>query len=596
MALAAALAVMPGPVSAENLSWQPWSVDLFKTATAQHRLVILDLEAVWCHWCHVMASETYANPQVSGLIAEKFIAVRVDQDANPDISNRYGDWGWPATIVFAPDGTELAKLRGFVPPVRLASLLQAFVDDPTPGPSAEAADAIEPAATAFLSPSQRATLHAAFLKAYDRKHGGWQGLNKFVDTDSLNYALHLAETGNADAEAMVKQTLDGARSLIDPVWGGVFQYSDTPDWKTPHFEKIMWSQARLLEHFAEAYVRWHRPEDLSSAKLIAGYLERFLTSDSGAFFTSQDADVSPELLGKDFYALAADKRDALGRTPHVDQHVYARENGWAISGLVAYANASGDGEALQRALKAARVMMATRRIEGGGFRHGEADRSGPYLGDTLAMGEASLALYAATGEREWLSAAREAGRFIVATFKSPSGGYGTSAKLETSASAGPLNTPVRVMDEQIAAARFLNLVGRYSGEDAMHAAAEHALRYAAAPAVIESGRPLPGVLLADWQASHEPAHVTVVGGKGDALAKELNATARALPSTYARIDWWDKREGALDNPDVTYPELETPAAFLCTNRICSLPAFTSDELKTAFERLVRPAASGLSTQ
>ena len=95
------------------IKWEDWTDDLFAKAKREQRFVILDLEAVWCHWCHVMEETTYAEPKVAALINAKYIPVRVDQDANPDLSTRYGDWGWPATIIFAPDGTEIVKRRGY---------------------------------------------------------------------------------------------------------------------------------------------------------------------------------------------------------------------------------------------------------------------------------------------------------------------------------------------------------------------------------------------------------------------------------------------------------------------------------------------------
>jgi len=571
------------PASSAKLDWQPWSPGIFEHARAEKRLVILDLEAVWCHWCHVMESETYANPGVSKLLADKFLTVRADQDANPDLSSRYGDWGWPATIIFAPDGTELAKLRGYQPPERMASLLKAFIDDPTPGPSAEAADAIEPASSPLIPTETRAKLSAAYFEGYDAQHGGWTGLNKFVDTDSMSYALHLANEGDTRAAGMVKQTLDGAQPLIDPVWGGVYQYSETADWKTPHYEKIMWYQAHALAQYSQAYALWHRPQDLKAAAAVKDYLTRFMTSPDGGFYTSQDADVSHELTGKTFYALDASKRASLGIAPHIDTHIYARENGWAIAGLVAYANATGDAEALARAVKAAEFIGSTRALPGGGFRHGDTGRGGPYLADTLAMGEAALALYQATGTREWLDVARNAAAFIVANFKHKDAGFLTA--VEPEAKAGVLATPVRALDEQPEVARFLNLTGQYAGDESLHAAAELAVRYVLAPAVLESGRPLPGLLLADAELFHEPTHITIVGHKDDALAQALHAAARLHAVTYTRLDWWDKREGALANPDVTYPELETAAAFVCTNRICSLPAFTVAELNETVAKL-----------
>ena len=103
--------------------------------------------------------------------------------------------------------------------------------------------------------------------------------------------------------------------------------------------------------------------------------------------------------GKSFYALSAEERAKLGREPRIDTNIYARENGWAISGLLAFYNATGDQTALRAAERAARYILANRAIEGGGFRHGERNSAGPYLGDTLAMGQAALDLYAATGDR-----------------------------------------------------------------------------------------------------------------------------------------------------------------------------------------------------
>ena len=102
----------------------------------ENKLVLLDLEAVWCHWCHVMDETTYRDPAVRRLLADKYIAVQVDQDARPDLANRYEDYGWPATIVFDPDG-ERARQAARVHPAagRCRRMLQAFIDDPTPGPA-----------------------------------------------------------------------------------------------------------------------------------------------------------------------------------------------------------------------------------------------------------------------------------------------------------------------------------------------------------------------------------------------------------------------------------------------------------------------------
>src|SRR5437879_3320392 len=122
-----ALCVASAPSAADTIHWHSWDPALFAQAKAQHRFVILDLEAVWCHWCHVMDQTTYADAGVIERIRAHYVPVRVDQDANPDLANRYGDWGWPATIVFAPDGSEIVKRRGYIAPEQMRSLLDAIV-------------------------------------------------------------------------------------------------------------------------------------------------------------------------------------------------------------------------------------------------------------------------------------------------------------------------------------------------------------------------------------------------------------------------------------------------------------------------------------
>ncbi len=111
---------------ARSIHWQrQWNQSLFAQASREHRFVLLDLHAVWCHWCHVMDEKTYADTSVIGLIGSHYLPVSIDADSDPALSSRYGDWGWPATIVLAADGTEIVKRRGFIPPEQMASLLQA---------------------------------------------------------------------------------------------------------------------------------------------------------------------------------------------------------------------------------------------------------------------------------------------------------------------------------------------------------------------------------------------------------------------------------------------------------------------------------------
>ena len=580
----AMLLALPAPAGAAGkLNWTGWDADLFTRSKQANRLVILDLEAVWCHWCHVMDQKTYADPKVEALINSKFIAVRVDQDASPDLSSRYGNWGWPATIIFAPDGTEIAKIRGYIEPDRMVALLRAFIADPTPGPSVFEAPDVVPASTPFLPETRRASMMQTFDGSFDVKHGGWGEGLRYIDADSMDYAVALAETGSQQAQAAARQTLDAAIALIDPVWGGVYQYSDKIDWSSPHFEKIMSFQAQYLRQYSQAYAHWREPRYLQAAASIAAYLTTSLLGPDGAFYVSQDADLSHAIDGHKYYALNDAGRRKLG-LPRIDRNLYARENGWAISALAAYYNVTNDEKALAAALRAASWIALNRSIEGGGFRHGASDRGGPFLGDTLAMGQAFIDLYGATADRSWLSAASAAGDFVGRTFRSDAGGFLATKAAE--ANSGAFTKAARQLDDQVAVARFMNLLHKYTGAAAYRDFAEHAMRYAVGEAD-NAERPLPGVLLADLELSRQPTHITIVGHKDDAEAKSLFATARAFPARYVRLDWWDMREGPLVNPDITYPELDKPAAFACGESTCSLPAFTAEELTAAVNGMSR---------
>ncbi len=567
----------------ESVKWRGWSDELFSHATAEKRFVILDLEAVWCHWCHVMEKTTYADPEVTELLASKYIPVRADQDANPDLSSRYGDWGWPATIVFASDGTEIAKIRGYIEPERMRVLLKAIIDDPSPGPSVGEAFQIKPSASVFLTREQRAELAKNVDDSYEDNLGGWGENQKYIDPDSMDHAMTRAEAGDEIAMKRARQTFDAAIALIDPVWGGVFQYSEGGSWTKPHFEKIMSFQAQYLRQYSQAYALWKDEKYLQAARDIERYFANFLISPDGAFYVSQDADLNHDIDGHKYYALDDAGRRKLGM-PHIDNHLYARENGWAISGLAAFYNVTNDPKVLAMAERTAKWVNTNRAIPGGGFRHGDNDRGGPFLGDSLAMGQAFLDLYAATGDRDWLMELGKAGDFIGTNFRDETGGFFSSKTSE--GKVGVFAKPPKHVDDQIQVARFMNMLNRYFGNDTYKDYAAHAMQYLTSVSA-EVARPMPGALLADEELAVEPTHMTIVGHKDDPRAQALHTTARAYPTRYKRLEWLDLREGKLPNPDVEYPDLGEPAAFACSNRICSYPSFNAEELAATVKQMAK---------
>ena len=200
------------------------------------------------------------------------------------------------------------------------------------------------------------------------------------------------------------------------------------------------------------------------------------------------------------------------------------------------------------------------------------------------MGQAYLDLYAATGNRDYLADAGKAGDFIGVTFKDDAGGFFTSKTTE--ANVGVFAKPAKLTDDQTQVVRFMNMLNRYYGKDVYKDYAVHAMKYLTA-ASVDMGRPLPGVLLADEQLAVEPTHITIVGHKDDPRSQALFAAARAFPAEYKRLEWLDSREGKLPNPDVEYPDMDQPAAFACSNRICSYPTYSAEELKTTVAQMAK---------
>ena len=541
------------PAVARHPSWQPWSDDLWTRAQADHRLVLLEVGARWCHWCQVMDRTTYRDAAVLDALEGHFIAVHVDQAERPDIANRYEDYGWPATIIFAADGAELVRRRGYLPPEEMRGLLAAVVADPAPGPSVRALAPVAPAGTsARLGEDLRAQLRRAFAAAYDQRLGGWGRADKELDGACILAAWRAADAGDDGAAAMAATTMGAARALIDPVWGGVCQYS-VDDWRHLHFEKLAQVQAEAMRTYALAQVRGDVPGAGMEARRILGFIRAFLAAPDGGFYASQDADVVPGVESSVYYALddAARRARVL---PGIDRHRFAREQGWLAEALATAGACLGDASAVAQAEAAARWAMAERALPGGGFRHDASDAAGPYLGDTLAMGQAFLRLYQVTGEERWLALAEQARRFIDSAFQDPTGGYRTAA-----ASGLPVG-PER--DENTALARWARQLWAATGLDADRACAERAACWCfVPPRAMEPS--VAGVLLADEDPAQPRARVLVVGPVSDPATQSLVAQALAFAAERDAVVRWDGR--AADAPALAHlPATLAPGLYRAT--------------------------------
>jgi uncharacterized protein YyaL (SSP411 family) len=495
----------PAPVESaaprEPLAWADLDAETFARAKREQRFIVLDGSAEWCHWCHVMEATTYHDEAVQEILRAKFIAVKVDVDARPDIEERYGDWGWPATVIFSPDGEELGKYKGYIEPERFVEILR----DVARGDARAAAAETTNVPSAPLTEDELATIaHAAEKQLedyWDTNEGGWGHAQKAPLAWDNAWALERGKT-NAEARARAVLTLGRQRALLDPVWGGVYQYSAAADWKHPHFEKLTPVQAGAIDNYAAAWMLTKDPAMLDAARAVQRYLDRFMTSPEGGFYATEDADLNAHERGKPFmdghayYAKNDAERSALG-VPRIDTHEYARENGLVIAAYATLFEATRDAAVIAAAKKAAVRILTSHTSPSGGITHDVAEGSTKpiFLADNAAMAWGLVRLYEATGEREWLDGAT---RVLEWTKTLADGGGGFFASTPDTHAVGVFAKRRKPFEENVLALRAIARVARAtSSEAAWRPFVAGALRAIATPArVHDRGRMLGDFLLA----------------------------------------------------------------------------------------------------
>ncbi|HEV7448751.1 MAG TPA: hypothetical protein VGO18_39665, partial [Steroidobacteraceae bacterium] len=167
--------------------------------------------------------------------------------------------------------------------------------------------------------------------------------------------------------------------------------------------------------------------------------------------------------------------------------------------------------------------------------------------------------------------------FIDTKLRDPRAGYTASPSISNTR--GVFRQPVRDVAQNAAVVRTASMLHHYSAAERHLRVARHAMKYLSGFAAAASDQFRPDILLADHELSVAPIHITVVGGKDDPAAQSLHAAALKYPTDYLQVDWWDRREGKLPDPSITYPDLKRPAAFACTANACSMPVYEGSEIQ-----------------
>ncbi|MDX1534024.1 MAG: DUF255 domain-containing protein [Thermoplasmata archaeon] len=393
--------------SHEDIQWEEWGEDAFQEAKQAGKPILLDLSAVWCHWCHVMDETSYSDDEIIGLINRDFVPIRVDIDRRPDIRERYNFGGYPTTAFLNGDG-EIISGGTYIPPDQLKRALVQIKNyfDETGGVvdhthrRSPAVDLEAP--EGGLSEEIFEDVLGHLLQQYDEMYGGFGSAPKFPQPDVLELALYqYRASGNDVYRKMVEKTLDGmARGgMYDPVEGGFFRYSVTRDWTEPHYEKMLDVNVGLLRNYLQAHAALGKPAYRDVANDVLRYLEASLRDPEDGFWGSQDAD-------EEYYPLGRDER-AKREAPYIDRTVYADLSGQAIEAYLLASAVLGEDAYRGAGLAALARLEEQVMPEEGALYHfwdGEPHVDG-LLSDYVWVGRAFLTAFEHTGEVEYLAKA-----------------------------------------------------------------------------------------------------------------------------------------------------------------------------------------------
>ena len=314
---------------AENpVDWYPWGEEAFNRAVKEDKPIFLSIGYSTCHWCHVMAHESFENKELAKLINQYFIAIKVDREERPDIDNIYmravtamtGQGGWPLTVILTPDkkpffgGTyfplhskwgrqglfeildairqswKSEKIKIIESSQSLTAILQKDVLDAEKGGKQELKQQIFEQA------------YVQFLRTYENEFGGFGYAPKFPMGHNLSFLLrYWKRTSEPKALAMVEKTLTemAKGGIYDHIGGGFHRYATDHQWQIPHFEKMLYDQAILARAYLEAYQVTHNERYAQTAREIFDYVIRDMQDDNGGFYSAEDADsYDPDEYGK----------------------------------------------------------------------------------------------------------------------------------------------------------------------------------------------------------------------------------------------------------------------------------------------------------
>jgi len=298
------------------VDWYPWGEEALEKARREDKPIFLSIGYAACHWCHVMAHESFEDEETAAIMNEHFVNIKVDREERPDLDQIYmqavvamtGQGGWPMKVFLTPDGRPFYGGTYF-PPVRrfgmpsfkevLLGIAHAWAQDREnveqvggqlqkhlqQGLSFPVED--QPLQPGVLSEAVR-----SLRERYDTQNGGWGDAPKFPQAMAIEFLLRQATRGNQDALPMAEHALQAmARGgMYDVVGGGFHRYSVDMRWRVPHFEKMLYDNALLARSYLYAYLLTGQPAYRRICERTLDFIVREMTHPDGGFYASLDAD------------------------------------------------------------------------------------------------------------------------------------------------------------------------------------------------------------------------------------------------------------------------------------------------------------------